>query len=216
MSSKRESRREPRLDEHLAAECTAIDDETDITDATVTGDFTATELYLVSVRQSRVEGAFFTGSRLIRASFADCVIVDFDFSGVRFDDCRLERVEFLRCRVSGVQATKSQFTDVALVDCKADAASFRMSVWERAEFRDCNLVESDFTGAKLPGSRLDGCDLAKADLTKCDLTGTRLHRSNLTDVKGGDSLRGVIISSDQLIPVALAVFASMKIRIEDE
>ena len=216
MSSKRDTRREPRLDEELATECTAIEDETDITDTMVRGDFSATELYLVSVRQCRVEGARFTGSRLVRTSFVDCVILDSDLSGVRLDDCRLERVEFRRCRVSGLQATKSQFTDVALFDCKADAASFRMSVWERAELRDCNLVESDFTGAKLPGSRVEGCDLAKADLTKCDLTGTRLHRSNLTDVKGGDALRGVVISSDQLIPAALAVFASMKIRIEDE
>jgi len=216
MSSKREARREPRVDEDLAAECTAIDDETDVTDATVRGDFSATDRYLVSVRQCRVEGARFTGSRLVRAAFVDCVIVDSDFSGVRLDDCRFERVELRRCRVSGLQATKSQFTDVALFDCKADAASFRMSVWERAEFRDCNLVESDFTGAKLPASRVEGCDLTKADLTKCDLTGTRLHRSNLTDVKGGDALRGVVISSDQLIPAALAVFASMKIRIDDE
>ena len=35
-------------------------------------------------------------------------------------------------------------------------------------------------------------------------------------LRGGDALRGVVISSDQLIPAALAVFASMKIRIEDE
>jgi uncharacterized protein YjbI with pentapeptide repeats len=216
MSAKQERRREPRVDEQLATECSAIDDETDITDALVRGDFSATELYLVSIRQCRVEGALFTGSRLVRASFVDCVIVDSDLSGVRLEDCRLERVELRRCRVSGLQATRTQFADVALVDCKADAASFRMTVWERAEFRDCNLVESDFTGAKLPGTRLEGCDLAKADLTKADLTGTRLHRSNLADVRGGDALRGVTIGSDQLIPVALAVFASMKIRIDDD
>jgi uncharacterized protein YjbI with pentapeptide repeats len=152
----------------------------------------------------------------VRASFVDCVIVDSDLSGVRLDDCRLERVELRRCRVSGLQATKTQFTDVAFIDCKADAASFRMTVWARAELRDCNLVESDFTGAQLPGTRLEGCDLAKADLTKSDLTGARLHRSNLQDVRGGESLRGVTIGSDQLIPAALAVFASMKIRIADD
>src|SRR5262245_57477221 len=150
MSAKVDARREPRVDDDLATECTELEDETDITDATVHGDFSATELYLISIRQSRVEGAHFTGTRFIRASLVDCVISDSDLSGVRLEDCRLERVEFRRCRVSGLQATQSQFTDVALIDCKADAASFRMSVWERAEFRDCNLVECDFTGAKLP------------------------------------------------------------------
>ena len=91
-----------------------------------------------------------------------------------------------------------------------------MTAWDRAEFRDCNLVEADFTGAKLRGSRLEGCDLAQADLSKSDLDGTRLHRSNLQDVRGGESLRGVTIGSDQLIPAALAVFRSMKIRIDDD
>src|SRR5262249_3803215 len=90
MSPKAEARREPRVDEDFAAECTSIDDETDITDATVRGDFSATELYLVSIRQCRVDNALFTGSRLVRASFVDCVIVDSDLSGVRLEDCRLE------------------------------------------------------------------------------------------------------------------------------
>jgi hypothetical protein len=38
----------------------------------------------------------------------------------------------------------------------------------------------------------------------------------VTDVRGGESLRGVTISSDQLIPAALVVFASMKIRVDDD
>ncbi len=82
---------------------------------------------------------------------------------------------------------------------------------ERAELRDCNLAGSDFYAAKLPGSQILGCDLSRADLSKADLTGTRMQRSDLTDLRGGDSLRGVTISSDQVIPAALAVFASMKI-----
>ena len=56
----------------------------------------------------------------------------------------------------------------------------------------------------------------RADFSKADLTGARLQRSNLTEVRGGDALRGVTISSDQLIPAALALFAAMKIRIDDE
>ena len=55
-----------------------------------------------------------------------------------------------------------------------------------------------------------------ADLTKCDLMGSRIQRTTLGGLRGGESLRGVTISSDQLIPAALAVFASLKIRIDDD
>jgi uncharacterized protein YjbI with pentapeptide repeats len=216
MARPNEERRLPRIDDELAATCEMVEDEADITDALVSGDFGGRELHLVTIRQCRFDGATFTGSRLIRPTFVDCVIVDSDLSGVRLEDGRLERVEFRRCRVSGLQAPKTRLTDVAFIDCKADAASFRMTVWERAELRDCNLVESDLYGATLPGSRITGCDLAKAELSKADLTGSRLQRSNLSDVRGGESLRGVTISSDQIIPAALALFASMKIRIDDE
>jgi len=216
MSRNREERRRPRLDEGLASEVSELDDEADVMDAVVRGDFGGFEFDLVSLRQCRVDGAMFLGTRLLRASLVDCVVDDCHLSGAVLEDCQLERVEFRRCRVSGIQAPRSRFTDVAFVDCKADAASFRMTTWERAEFRDCNLADGDFYGAKLPGSRFEGCDLVNADLSKADLTGSRFQRSNLTDVRGGESLRGVTISSDQMLPAALAVFASMKIRIEDD
>jgi uncharacterized protein YjbI with pentapeptide repeats len=211
-----EERRHPRLDDELAAEVAELDDEADVMDAVVRGDFGGSELELVSLRQCRIEGAMFLGTRLLRASVVDCVIDDCHLSGALLEECQLERVEFRRCRISGIQAPWSRFTDVAFVDCKADAASFRMTTWDRAEFRDCNLADSDFYGAKLPGSRFERCDLVKADLSNADLTGSRFQRSNLTDVRGGESLRGVTMSSDQMLPAALAVFASMKIRIEDD
>ena len=216
MSKNDEGRRLPRLDDAFPTEVTELDDEADVMDAVVRGDFGGSELDLVSLRQCRLDGAMFLGTRLLRASLVDCVIDDCHLSGALFEDCQLERVEFRRCRISGIQAPRTRFTDVAFIDCKADAASFRMTTWERAEFRDCNLADADFYGAKLPGSRFEGCDLVKTDLSKADLAGSRFQRSNLTDVRGGESLRGVSISSDQMLPAALAVFASMKIRIEDD
>ena len=209
-------RRLPRLDDDLTTELSELEDEAEVTDAIFRGDFGGTEVHFVSLRQCRLEEVLLIGSRVIRASITDCVFTDCNLSGALLEDCRLERVEFRRCRISGIQAPRTQFTDVAFVDCKADAASFRMTTWERAEFRDCNLVESDFYSAKLPETRLHGCDLARADFSKAELAGSRMQRSNLTDIRGGESLRGVTISSDQLIPAALAVFTSMKIRIDDD
>ena len=85
-----------------------------------------------------------TGSRLLRATFIDCMVADSDLSGAVLEECRFERVEFQHCRLSGVQAQGIRFSDVAMLDCKIDGGNFRMTVWERGELRDSNLVECDF------------------------------------------------------------------------
>jgi hypothetical protein len=87
---------------------------------------------------------------------------------------------------------------------------------ESAEFRSCSLAEADFYEASLPGSRFQSCDLTAVQLSKADLTGTRLHGSTLERIHGADSLRGVIIGSDQVIPAALAVFGTLNIVVDDE
>ncbi len=209
-------RRVPRIDHERLTDCGALEDEADVADAVLRGDFSALEYSLVALRQCRVAGVTFTGTRLARGSFVDCVVVDSDLSGAVLDDCRLERVEFRRCRLSGLQAQGNRFTDVGFFDSKIDGGNFRATVWERAEFWDSTLVESDFYGARLPGARLHGCNLAHVELSKCDLKGSRLQRSQLTGIRGGASLSGVTIGSDQIIPAALAVFDALRISLVDD
>lgn len=105
---------------------------------------------------------------------------------------------------------------MAFFDCKLDGANFRMTTWERAEFHDCDLAAGDFYGAKLPASRFLGCDLRRVELSKSVLAGSRLQRSRIEQVRGADCLRGVSIGSDQIVPVALAVFSSLGVTIEDD
>ncbi|MCL2395438.1 MAG: pentapeptide repeat-containing protein, partial [Acidimicrobiaceae bacterium] len=164
----------------------------------------------------RLVDARLTGSRLSRGHLTDCVVLDSDFSGVFLGECRLTRVEFHRCRLSGLQALGSNFDDVAFFDCKMAEASLRTSEWQRAEFHDCDLVDSDFHGSKLPAARFERCDLSGADLSKSDLRGSRLHGSILDRLHGGEALRGVTIGSEQIVPAALAVFAALNISVGDD
>jgi len=53
--NKKETRRPPRLDDDLPTEVVELDDEIDITDAIVRGEFGGSELHLMSLRQCRVE-----------------------------------------------------------------------------------------------------------------------------------------------------------------
>ena len=45
--------------------------------------------------------------------------------------------------------------------------------------------------------------------------GDQAGRRAAEDIRGGDSLRGVTISSAQLVPAALAVFGALHISIDD-
>jgi uncharacterized protein YjbI with pentapeptide repeats len=218
MATKRNDpvRRPPRLDEDTLTVLGSFGDEDDLLGVEVSGDFAGAEYALLTLRESRIAGVVLTGSRLLRATFVDCVVADSDLSGAVFDDCRFDRVEFRHSRLSGMQAHGSRFVDVALLDCKADGANFRMTGWERAELRDTCLAESDFYGAKLRASRIHGCDLTQVELSKCDLTGSQLQRSQLDGIRGADSLRGVTIGTDQVVPAALALFTAFGITVDDD
>jgi uncharacterized protein YjbI with pentapeptide repeats len=93
---------------------------------------------------------------------------------------------------------------------------FRMTTWDHAELSDVDLHDADFYAAALAGVRFYGCDLTGADLSKATMAGARLHGSTLEGIKGADSLRGAVIGADQILPVALSVFAAMGIVVDDE
>lgn len=209
-------RRLPRLGEDELTVLGSLSDEDDLLGAVATGDFAGADYELLTLRECRIAGAAFTGSRLVRATLVDCLVTDSDWSGALLEDCRLERVEFKHCRLSGVQAQGCRFVDVAMLDCKIDEGNFRMTVWERGELRDSNLADSDFYGARLPASRIHGCDFSNVEFSRCDLAGSHLQRSRLEGIRGGDSFRGVTIGSDQVLPTALALFAAVGILVEDD
>jgi uncharacterized protein YjbI with pentapeptide repeats len=91
-----------------------------------------------------------------------------------------------------------------------------MTKWKSAEFHDCELIEADFYESSLPSSRFRNCDLSGAQLSKANLSGSQLNGSRLDGIQGAEGLRGVMIGSDQVIPVALAVFGELHIAVNDE
>jgi hypothetical protein len=66
------------------------------------------------------------------------------------------------------------------------------------------------------GCRLNGAVSTGADFSKAAMTGVSLHRSTLDAVRGGDSFRGVVIGSDQTMPLAFSVFSALGIRVDDD
>ena len=127
----------------------------------------------------------------------------------------LRRVEFRRCRMSGMSAPNLRAHHVRFTDCRADGVSFRMSAWDTCELSEVNLRDADLNGSKLAGVHLLGCDLTGADFSKTITSAMALHGSTLDDLKGAGNLRGAI-AGDQVLTLALRVFASMGIVVDDD
>jgi uncharacterized protein YjbI with pentapeptide repeats len=182
----------------------------------VTGAFAGHDVSHIDVIGCRLRGASFTGVRIDRLRLADTVVEDCEFSGAVLSGLAAARVVFRRCRMAGLVAAGAHFTDVRFIDCKLDGANLRMTTWQRCGLDACLLADGDFGSAKMSHISLRNCDLKRADFSKADLAGASLHGSTLDGVRGGESFRGVIIGSDQLIPLAQSVFSAMGIRLDDD
>lgn len=173
------------------------------------------EVDSVDVAASRLANLRLTGRRIDRLHMVDVLVEDCELSGVMMPEAYLRRVEFRRCRMSGLSAPNLRAHHVRFTDCRADGVSFRMSAWDTCELSEVNLHDADFLGAKLAAVHFRGCDLTGADFSKATTSALALHGSTLDDLKGAANLRGTI-GSDQVLSLALRVFAGMGIVVDDD
>jgi len=209
----------PRLPEQLEPmEAPVLEDDALWDGAVVNGVVGVPEgkAELVEITGCHLQGAQLTGCELERLSLVDVMFDDCELSGALFLEARLRRVQFNRCRMSGFVMTRAIAEHVAFTDCKLDAANFRMSSWESALWLRCELPSADFASASLKGGRLLECNLSRVDMSGARFAGVFLHGSDLTDLKGADSLRGVTIGVDQVVPLAGPVFSALGISVADD
>ena len=185
----------------------------DCSAALICGEFSA-RVEALDLTGCRVEGSTFLGSEFDPVRMTDTIFEDCDLSGALFRRASLRRVEFRRCRMSGVAWPGAEFCDVRFVECKLDEAHFRMSKGERIEFTECAAAGIDFVEARWLGARLLRCDLTGAEFSNAK-HGARLHGSKLDSVLGATALAGAIIDSTQLVPLATGLFGGLGIVIDD-
>jgi uncharacterized protein YjbI with pentapeptide repeats len=210
----------PRLPSSLApAGPLRLDDELVLDGVEVVGsdvDDDADGARHVEVLSSRLRGVRLTASTLERARFVDVVLDDCDLSGVSLTDSSFVRVQLRNCRLSGLQAPGLRASDVLVTDAKAEGVNLRMANVERSAFVRCALAELDAGSATLTDVDIVGCDLSRADFHHARLANVALHGSTVDGVRGGASLAGAVVGSDQLVSLALATFDAIGIVVDDE
>jgi uncharacterized protein YjbI with pentapeptide repeats len=193
-----------------------LEDDAEWSRLEIDGDFSAEVATRVDVSECHITAASFTSSDLPRSRIGDTVFDSCELSGAAFHGAALTRVEFRECRMRGFSLAEAQLRDVTFFDCRLDEADLRMAVGERVAFERCSLTGADLYAARLAQLRLYDCDLTGMELSQADMTGARLHGSTLADLRGARYLGGVVIDSDQVIPLALAMFDATGVTVDDD
>jgi len=167
------------------------------------------------ITASRLRAVRLTGAVLEGGRWADVVVEDCELSGMTLEGTTWARVAFRGCRMSGMVAIGVKAVDVMFTDCRIDAANFRGSAFERCAFDGCDLARADFYGARLAPGAMRRCSLVEADFSKAQCEGLDLRGSDLSGVIGAASLRGCTITPEQMVPLGLALVASLGVRVED-
>lgn len=170
----------------------------------------------VEVERSVLRGLRLTGLDLAELVLLDVVLEECELSGATCSDARWERVVFRRCRMSGLVASGLRATDLRFEACKLDQAWLRSASLDRCELVECDLSGSDLYGARVTRSAFRHCDLSEVEVSASEMEQVTLHGSTVDGLKGAESLRGLTIGSDQLVPLALPILGAMRIRVDDD
>lgn len=118
--------------------------------------------------------------------------------------------------MSGLNIPRAWLRDVVLSESKVNGANFRMVEGERVLFDHVDLHEAEFSAAKLKLVCFFDCDLSQSEFSHVTLPGARFHGSSLAEIRGVEYLRDVVIESSEVLELALGVFSTFGISIDDE
>lgn len=116
---------------------------------------------------------------LSNTRFTDCTFEQCDLSNAVVDDTGFRSVVFKGCKLLGVQFERcNKFLLVMHFDqCRMDFASFRSLALKAPWFRNCSLVEADFSGSDIGKAVFEGSMLTGAVFDNTSLEGADLREA---------------------------------------
>lgn len=147
----------------------------------------------VVIEKQDYSGASIAGKEFDGCTFRDCNFTEATFSRCTFSDCLFEH-----CNLSLVDLDYSRFSDVEFIGCKLVGVDWTRANWPQMLFSspirliETILNESSFFGLTLQELVLEGCkainvdfregDFSSAQFTGTDFSGALFHRTNLSAV----------------------------------
>jgi uncharacterized protein YjbI with pentapeptide repeats len=170
----------------------------------------------VSFDSARLAGVDLSGSRLEHLSIVNAVLTGCNLANIHGNSARLARVDIQSSRLTGTVLADATLSDVTLLGCRADLASFGFSRLQRVTFEDCLLTQADFLDARLHSVRFHDCDLSRADFRGAQLKNCEFRRCQLTEVDGVTSLRGASLEWPAIVELAGTWAGALGIQVLDD
>ncbi|AWH93238.1 pentapeptide repeat-containing protein [Dietzia lutea] len=168
----------------------------------------------MEIRESALEDLRLSGARADGLRLTDVVISGCDLSGLVADGANLTRVRFVGCRLTGIVLSDARLTDVSFEDCHADMINLRMARLQRVRLAATRCRQADLLEAQIADLTTEGADLRGATVERASVTAADLRGADLDDLRGASTLRGALISPEQVLGVGLALIGEAGIRVE--
>ncbi|WGW12912.1 pentapeptide repeat-containing protein [Saxibacter everestensis] len=156
-----------------------------------------------SLNAASLRNGRFRDSRLTRVSAAELDCANSHWRNIEFSDVRLGAWEWHGARMDRV----------AVSGGKIDFINLRGAVIGDLTLSDCVIGELDLSGATARRLSLAGCRVERLVVDKATLSGVDLRGAEISVIQGIDSLRGTLISRDQLYDLAPALAAHLGVSV---
>lgn len=153
--------------------------------AFASGRFQLQEIEHLGLRQIRFQDVTLDDSVLYSPSLVDVHLERCSLTNATCERLIARRVEFVGCRLLGLNVTDGHFQNVTFRDCDVQLARFRFSSFDSVIFNECNLTDANFQGADLSGVRFEKCNLSNAEMSQAKLTGTDFRTSTIEGLRVG-------------------------------
>jgi uncharacterized protein YjbI with pentapeptide repeats len=161
------------------------------------------------LERCRLDGLLMRRTRVVECLLADLQAVSLDLSESVWRDCLMTGG-----RVGVLTAPAAKWARVRVRGAKLDFVNFRGAQLLDVVFEGCVIADIDFADAQLTRVEfldcvVDDLNLGGAALSRVDLSGATLRM-----LRGLGSLRGAVVSQDQLLDLAplLAAHLGLEVR----
>ena len=152
-----------------------------------------------------------TSTQVRSVEFAGC-----ELGSLRWSGGKISRTRFSDCQLVGARFEDVTLDHVVFADCKMDYAMLsRIRAAGPVVFAGCSLREAEFADCYLTGSLFSRCDLTLGGFSSGQYAGCDLRDNDLSTVTGIHCLKQVVLDRAQLMQLAEALAAELKVTFGD-
>lgn len=152
-----------------------------------------------TVADRLISGDAWVRATLDRVTITRSHMINADLSSTHIIDNKWDRCVLRGCTLIGANLAGGMFKNIIFDNCRFDYAVLdHIRATGPVAFLGCALTETTFSHCTFNAVIFDGCKIAAALFDSTDLRGADLRGNDLSAVAGIPSLRGAIVSEEQI------------------